>query len=81
MFLYNLIDKFLMRDFTELIIKNLKIKKPVIFDVGCYIGNFSTNLQKRLNLKKNSFYLFDANPNLKVKNFNIIMKFFLTKYK
>jgi len=79
MFLYNLIDKFLMRDFTELIIKNLKIKKPVIFDVGCYIGNFSTNLQKRLNLKKNSFYLFDANPNLKVKNFKYYNEVFSNK--
>jgi FkbM family methyltransferase len=79
MFLYNLIDKFLMRDFTELIIKNLKTKKPVIFDVGCYIGNFSTNLQKRLNLKKNSFYLFDANPNLKVKNFKYYNEVFSNK--
>ncbi len=79
MFLYNLVDKFLMRDFTELIIKNLKTKKPVIFDVGCYIGNFSTNLQKRLNLKKNSFYLFDANPNLKVKNFKYYNEVFSNK--
>ena len=79
MFLYNLIDKFLMRDFTELIIKNLKTKKPVIFDVGCYIGNFSTNLEKRLNLKKNSFYLFDANPNLKVKNFKYYNEVFSNK--
>lgn len=30
MFLYNLIDKYLMRDFTELIIKNLKTKKPKV---------------------------------------------------
>ena len=79
MFLYNLVDKFLMRDFTELIIKNLKTKKPVIFDVGCYIGNFSTNLEKRLNLKKNSFYLFDANPNLKVKNFKYYNEVFSNK--
>ena len=69
MFLYNLVDKFLMRDFTELIIKNLKTKKPVIFDVGCFIGNFSRNLKKKLNLKNKNFYLFDANPNLKIKDF------------
>jgi FkbM family methyltransferase len=79
MFLYNLVDKFLMRDFTELIIKNLKTKKPVIFDIGCYIGSFSTNLQKKLNLKKNSFYLFDANPNLKVKNFKYYNEVFSNK--
>jgi FkbM family methyltransferase len=69
MFLYNLVDKFLMRDFTELIIKNLKTKKPVIFDVGCFVGNFSRNLKKKLNLKNKNFYLFDANPNLKIKDF------------
>ena len=69
MFLYNLVNKFLMRDYTELIIKNLKTKKPVIFDVGCFIGSFSINLQKKLNLKNNNFYLFDANPNLKIKDF------------
>lgn len=81
MYLYNLIDKYLMRDFTELIIKNLKTKKPVIFDVGCFIGNFSTNLQKRLNLEKNSFYLFDANPNLKVKNFKYYNEVFSNNIK
>ena len=52
MFLYNLVDKFLMRDFTELIIKNLKTKKPVIFDVGCFVGNFSRNLKKKIKFKK-----------------------------
>ena len=79
MILYNLIDKYLMRDFTELIIKHLRTKKPVIFDVGCYIGNFSKNLEKKLNLKKNSFYLFDANPNLKVKNFKYYNEVFSNK--
>ena len=69
MFLYNLVGSFLMKDFTELIIKNLKTKKPVIFDVGCFIGNFSRNLKKKLNLKNKNFYLFDANPNLKIKDF------------
>ena len=68
MFLYNLVNKFLMRDLSELIIKNLKTKNPVIFDVGCFIGSFSINLQKKLNLKNNNFYLFDANPNLKIKD-------------
>ena len=69
MFIYNLVVSFLMKDFTELIIKNLKTKKPVIFDVGCFIGNFSRNLKKKLNLKNKNFYLFDANPNLKIKDF------------
>lgn len=79
MILYNLVDKFLMRDFTELIIKNLKSKNPIVFDVGCYIGNFSNNLQKKLSLSKKSFYLFDANPMLKVKNFNYYNEVFSNK--
>ena len=79
MILYSLVDKFLMRDFTELIIKNLKSKNPIVFDVGCYIGNFSKNLQKKLSLSKKSFYLFDANPMLKVKNFNYYNEVFSNK--
>ena len=79
MILYSLVDKFLMRDFTDLIIKNLKSKKPIVFDVGCYIGNFSINLQKKLSLSKTSFYLFDANPSLKVKNFNYYNEVFSNK--
>ena len=69
MLLYNLVDKFLMRDFSDELINKLNSKKPIIFDVGCFIGNFSRNLKKRLNLKNKNFYLFDANPNLKIKDF------------
>ena len=69
MILYNLVDKFLMRDFSDELINNLNLKKPIIFDVGCFIGNFSRNLKKKLNLKNKNFYLFDANPNLKIKDF------------
>jgi FkbM family methyltransferase len=69
MLLYNLVDKFLMRDFSDELINKLNLKKPIIFDVGCFIGNFSRNLKKKLNLKNKNFYLFDANPNLKIKDF------------
>ena len=69
MLLYNLVDKFLMRDFSDELINNLNSKKPIIFDVGCFIGNFSRNLKKKLNLKNKNFYLFDANPNLKIQDF------------
>ena len=40
----------------------------IIFDIGCYIGNFSRNLKKKIK-HKSKFYLFDANPNLKIKDF------------
>jgi FkbM family methyltransferase len=69
MLLYNLVDKFLMRDFSDELINNLNSKKPIIFDVGCFIGNFSRNLKKKLNLKNKNFYLFDANPYLQIKDF------------
>tara|TARA_B100001057_G_scaffold304132_1_gene304304 strand:- start:475 stop:1176 length:702 start_codon:yes stop_codon:yes gene_type:complete len=71
-FLYYLLDTFVMTDFTNLVAaeinKSNKENDLIIFDVGCYIGNFSKNLKKKI--KKNSkFYLFDANPNLEVKDF------------
>jgi FkbM family methyltransferase len=69
MILYNLVDKFLMRDFSDELVNLLNSKKPIIFDVGCFVGNFSRNLKKKLNLKNKNFYLFDANPNLKIKDF------------
>lgn len=58
-----------MRDFSDELINKLNSKKPIIFDVGCFQGNFSRNLKKKLNFKNKKFYLFDANPNLKIKNF------------
>jgi len=69
MVLYNLADKFLMNDFSDELINSLNSKKPIIFDVGCFLGNFSRNLKKKLNLSNKNFYLFDANPNLKIKDF------------
>lgn len=69
MILYNLVDKFLMRDFSDELVNLLNSRKPIIFDVGCFVGNFSRNLKKKLNLKNKNFYLFDANPNLKIKDF------------
>jgi len=58
-----------MRDFSDELVNLLNSKKPIIFDVGCFVGNFSRNLKKKLNLKNKNFYLFDANPNLKIKDF------------
>lgn len=81
MILYNLVDKYLMNDFNDELIKNLNSKKPIIFDVGCFIGNFSRNLKKKLNLKNESFYLFDANPNLKINDFKYKNEVFSNKIK
>ena len=71
--IYSLVDKFLMSDFSEIIIQNLN-KKPyenlIIFDIGCYQGNFSRNLKNKLKINNNNFYLFDANKNLDIPDFD-----------
>ena len=72
-FLYYILDKFIMTDFTSVIAEKLnkyeKLDNVIVFDVGCYIGNFSRNLKKKLN-KNTKFYLFDANPELNIVDFN-----------
>ena len=79
MILYNLVDKFLMNNFTKDILKNLRTKKPIIFDIGCFNGNFSRHLKTKLNLSRKNFYLFDANPDLKIKKFNYYNETFADK--
>ena len=72
-FLYYILDKFIMTDFTSVIAEKInkyeKLDHVIVFDVGCYIGNFSRNLKKKLN-KNTKFHLFDANPELKINDFN-----------
>ena len=77
--LYFYFDFFTQNDFTNLIAKYFKKNEVlVIFDVGCYIGNFSERLQSQIN-RKSKFYLFDPNPNLKpitshlFENYNIAL--------
>ena len=79
MIINNIIDKFLMNDFNSEIQNHLIGKNPTIFDVGCFNGNFSRKLNKDLKLKKNNFYLFDANPNLKIKEFKYFNEVFSNK--
>ena len=50
-----------------------KNNKKIVFDVGCYRGNFTTNFinnEKKLGVESD-FFLFDPNPN--VKNYLKIM--------
>ena len=72
--LYTLVDKFLMNNFSNVIIEkivDLKKKNVVVFDVGSFQGNFSRTLKNKLLKEKISanFYLFDPNPNIKLKDF------------
>jgi len=70
---YQIFDKYFQNDFTDLIKqilkkKNEKGKVISIFDVGCYVGNFSKKIKDSLkNDYKLNFYLFDPNPNIKHK--------------
>ena len=69
--IYKFVDKFLMNDFSKIIsqIVNDNHKTEItVFDVGCFQGNFSRSLKKSIK-KKINFFLFDPNPNLKIKDF------------
>ena len=69
--LYFYFDLFTQNDFTSLLAGYFKKSEPlIIFDVGCYIGNFSKKLKTKIN-RKSKFYLFDPNPILKNEKFNI----------
>ena len=72
--IYKYVDKFLMNDFSKIILKILKkdYKKITIFDVGCFQGNFSRALKKNLKIHAD-FHLFDANPNLIIKELILII--------
>jgi len=63
-FIYELVNNFLMNKVERELINHLKNKENIIFDVGCYRGNFTSNLIKfNKNNKKTKYYMFDANPN------------------
>ncbi len=71
--IYEFVDKFLMNNLSKEVNKilfNLNKEADLkIFDIGCFKGNFSRQLKKNLE-KKAHFFLFDANPNLKINDFN-----------
>ena len=81
MILYNLVDRFLMNSFEKEILENLKTKKPIIFDVGCFNGNFSRKINQHLNISKKFYYLFDANKNLNIPGFTYYNEIFAEKIK
>ena len=58
--IYKLVDKFLMNDFSKIIstiINDTPKKELIIFDVGCFQGNFSRALKKEIKKKQNFSYL------------------------
>lgn len=69
--IYKILDKFFQNDFSEEINSRIDKSKQkiVVFDIGCFIGNFSKKIKKILTNKNIEFYLFDPNPNLNIDGF------------
>ena len=70
-----------MNDFNSDIKNLINKKSPTVFDIGCFNGNFSKKLKEKLNSSTKNFYLFDANPNLKLKEFKYFNMTFSDKIK
>ena len=70
--IYKILDKYFQNDFSNDLTAYLKESEEplIVFDVGCYVGNFSRKIKKKLVNKKIEFYLFDPNPKLKIKDFS-----------
>lgn len=73
--LYNVIDFLFQNSFIFSISRIINDSKPNkrvnIFDVGCYIGNFSREIKKNISKKlKANYYLFDPNPYIQLNDFN-----------
>jgi len=66
--IYNIFNKIFMNEVENELLEYIdKEKNKIIFDVGCFRGNFTKNIIK-LESKKNiqsNFFLFDPNPNVK----------------
>ena len=66
---YYLINKFLMNNVEVELLNYLKNKEKhkIIFDVGCFYGNFTENIIKHESKKgiKSNIFLFDPNPEVK----------------
>jgi len=65
--IYKIINKLFMNEVENELLNLIKVKEKIIFDVGCFRGNFTQNLIKReeKNNNNSNYYLFDANPSVK----------------
>ena len=65
--IYYLLNKFFMNEIEKEILKYSGNEDKIIFDVGCFRGNFTKNIIKNENKREinSAFFLFDPNPNVK----------------
>lgn len=78
-----MMNKVFMNEVESELLDLIDVKEKVIFDVGCFRGNFTKNLIEHEERKNNNskYYLFDANPNVKhYLNENQILKKENVKY-
>ena len=64
--IFTIVSKIFHNEVERELLNLINIKEKIIFDVGCFRGNFTKNIIKYEEEKNNSkYYLFDANPNVK----------------
>ena len=64
--IFTIVSKIFHNEVERELLNLINIKEKIIFDVGCFRGNFTKNIIKYEKEKNNSkYYLFDANPNVK----------------
>ena len=67
--IYNIFNKIFMNEVEKELLNYIGDEKnKIIFDVGCFRGNFTRNIIKYESKKgiQTKFFLFDPNPNIKV---------------
>ena len=63
--IYTIINKLFMNEIESDLLNLIKEENKIIFDVGCFRGNFTKNLiNKEKKNSVNKYFLFDANPNV-----------------
>jgi len=66
--IYNIFNKIFMNEVEKELLNYFgEEKNKIIFDVGCFRGNFTRNIIKHESKKsvQSDFFLFDPNPNVK----------------